>query len=139
MVMRSVISLDGDIIHQIQRDCLEYPKRCLAIATSHYWLIEQLLNQLRVKTILWLHWLSWGLSLLVVAATVIRYIENLMPINFWTLLTAGVMSWLLQQGIKRLLVYLQPLLNRWVLRHLLLYFLSLKQLEGLSYAVLLLR
>jgi hypothetical protein len=39
-LMRSVISADGDIFHQIKSDCLESPNFCRRIASAHYWLIR---------------------------------------------------------------------------------------------------
>ncbi|AFZ12795.1 hypothetical protein Cri9333_1913 [Crinalium epipsammum PCC 9333] len=129
IVMRSVISLDGDIIHQIQRDALETPKKCLAIATSHYWLINQLLNQLRITSTLWVNWVSWGISLLLVAAMVIPYAGRLMQVNFLTLLIPLLMSWLFQQGIKRILRFTSASMGSWALRQLLLRFLSPKPFE----------
>ncbi|HEY9874634.1 MAG TPA: hypothetical protein V6D12_14435 [Candidatus Obscuribacterales bacterium] len=129
MVMRSVIAVDGDIIHQIRRDCLEKQKRCLAIATSHYWLINQLLNQLPIKPTLWLNWLSWGLSLLIVLGMVILYPKNLMSVNPLILLVPLVMWWLLQEGIKRLLRILWPSVRPWFWRQLLLRFFSRKPFE----------
>jgi hypothetical protein len=129
IVMRSVISLDGDIIHQIQRDALETPKKCLAIASSHYWLINQLLNQLRITSTLWLNWVSWGISLLLVAAMIIPYAGRLMQINLLTLLIPLLMSWLFQHGIKRLLRSTSASMGSWALRQLLLRFLSPKPFE----------
>ncbi|NES46499.1 hypothetical protein, partial [Moorena sp. SIO2C4] len=35
-LMRSVIALDGEILHQIKRDCLENPDFCCQIADAHY-------------------------------------------------------------------------------------------------------
>ena len=129
IVMRSVISLDGDIINQIQREALETPKKCLAIANSHYWLINQLLNQLRITSILWVNWVSWGISLLLVAAMVIPYAGRLMQVNLLTLLIPLLMSWLFQQGIKRILRFTSASMGSWALRQLLLRFLSPKPLE----------
>lgn len=126
LVMRSVISLDGDIIHQIRHDCLKDSTWCLAIATAHYWLIDQLLNQLQIKTVLLFNSLSWGLSLLTVALTLIHYLEQLNPL---TLLASAVMSWLFQQGYRYLLRLLFPPLRRWLLRQLLFRLLSPNQLE----------
>ena len=129
IVMRSTIALDGDIIHQIRRDCLERPKRCLAIARAHYWLINQLLNQLRIKATSWLNWLAWGLSLSIVALVVMLNAEHLMPINPLKLLAPAAIWWLLQEGIKRLLSFLWPFVRRWAWRQFLLRFLSPKPLE----------
>ncbi|MBD2002413.1 MULTISPECIES: hypothetical protein [Cyanophyceae] len=126
IVMRSVISLDGDIIHQIRHDCLVDSTWCLAIATAHHWLVAQLLNNLHLKTALLLKWISWGLSLLVVLPTVIVYIQQL---NLLNLLVSLLTSWLLQIGFKRLLYLFFPLLNRWLLRQLLLRLLSSNLME----------
>ncbi len=121
IVMQSTIALDGDIIHQIRHDCLKDSIWCLAIATAHHWLIDQLLNQLQLKIALWLNGLSWTLSLLTTAATVIA---NLQRLNLWTLLASVAMSWFLQVGFKRLLLLFLPLLRRWLFRQLLLRLLS---------------
>ena len=139
IVMRSTISLSGDIIHQLRRDCLERPKRCLAIARAHYWLINQLLNQLRIKATRWLNWLAWALSLSIVALVVILNAEYLMPIDSLKLLAPAASAWLLQQGIKRLLRFLWPFVRRWAWRQFLLRFLSPKPLEKKIAQVLLRR
>ncbi|MBZ8183151.1 hypothetical protein [Oscillatoria salina] len=118
-LMRSVISLDGDILHQIANDCLSLPDFALKITSAHYWLIEQLLAQLRLEAQNWLNWFSWGLSLIIVAVTVLGNLEKLLPINPITLLAPLLMAWLLQVGIKRLLLLILPHFRRWLLRQLL--------------------
>ncbi len=128
-LMRSVISADGDIFHQIKSDCLERPNFCRRIASAHYWLIEQLMSQLRLRTLLRLNQLSWGLSLLIVAATVIPFLWPLMAANPWLLLAPVVMCWLLQVVLKRLLRLLSPTITRWALRRVLSGWLSRKPLE----------
>lgn len=128
-LMRSVISADGDIFHQIKSDCLERPNFCRRIASAHYWLIEQLMSQLRLRTLLRLNQLSWGLSLLIVAATVIPYIQHFMEANPLLLLAPVLMSWLLQVGLQRLLLLLLPTVRRWALRQLLSGLLSRKALK----------
>ncbi len=128
-LLRSVISTDGDIIHQIKSDCLEHPKFCRQITSAHYWLIEQLLSQLRLRAQLKVNQLSWALSLLIVAAIVIPYLPQLIQASPWTLLAPIVMSWLLQVGLKHLLRLLLPTLGRWALRQLLSSLLSRQLLE----------
>ncbi|MEC4983045.1 MAG: hypothetical protein SAJ37_05190 [Oscillatoria sp. PMC 1068.18] len=118
-LMRSVISLDGDIFHQVAHDCLSLPDFALKISSAHYWLIEQLFVQLRLEAQNWLNWFSWGLSLIIVAVTVLGNLEKLLPINPITLLAPLLMSWLLEVGIKRLLLLILPRLRRWLLRQLL--------------------
>lgn len=128
-LMRSVISIDGDIIHQIRSDCLDPPDFGCQLACAHYWLIDQLLGQLRLRARVKLNQLSWGLSLLIVAATVIPYIRQLWRVNPWLLLAPMLMSWLLQLVLQRLLrLFLIPL-GRWALRQLLLGLLSRRLLK----------
>jgi hypothetical protein len=128
-LMRSVISTDGDILHQIKSECLERPNFCRKIASAHYWLIDQLLGQLRLRAILRLNQLSWGLSLLIVATTAIAHIKQLMQVNPWTLLAPVVMAWLLQIGLQRLMRLFLPTVGRWALRRLLSGLLSRQPLE----------
>lgn len=128
-LMRSVISTDGDIIHQIKSDCLERPKFCYTIASAHYWLIDQLLSQLRLRVLLKVNLLSWGLSISITAVTVIPYIQQLIQTNPLMLVAPVVMSWFLQVGLKRLLMLLLPTVGRWALRQLLARLLSPKPLD----------
>lgn len=129
-LMRSVIATDGDIIHQIKSDCLERPDFCRQITSAHYWLIDQLLGQLRLGILVRLNQLSWGLSLLIVGASAIPYIKQLMQVSPWLLWTPVVISWLLQVALKRLLYFfILPTVGRWALRHLLLRLLSRKSLD----------
>ncbi|MGK7926231.1 MAG: hypothetical protein AB4290_13475 [Spirulina sp.] len=62
-VMRSLISIDGDILYQVDRRYLEQPDLAIALTSAHYWLIEQLLGKLRLEGKLLLFWVSWILSL----------------------------------------------------------------------------
>ncbi|HEY9649065.1 MAG TPA: hypothetical protein V6C95_00270, partial [Coleofasciculaceae cyanobacterium] len=123
-LMRSVISIDGDIIHQIKNDCLERPDFCSTFVSAHFWLIDQLLGQLRVRASMKLNQLSWGLSVVIVVVTIIPYIQQLIQTNPWMLLMPVVMSWLLQVVLKRLLRSFLPILSRWILRRVLAGLLS---------------
>lgn len=123
IMMRSVISPDGDIIHQIRRDSLEIPERCLAIASAHHWILEQLLNQLGINLTVWLNWLAGGLSLLIVSLIVIGY-RQILSINPLTLLALLLMWWLLQKCCKILLKLLLPIFRRWAFRQLFLHLFS---------------
>ena len=128
ILMRSVISLDGDIMHQVRRDCLEDATRCRAIATAHHWLIEQLLNQLclkKVRLLNWLNWLSWGLSFLIVAVLVIVYVVNFNTVNPLFILPAGLVMWgILQVSLKSLLFLLLPPFQAWAFRQWLRWLIS---------------
>ena len=117
-IIRSLIALDGDIIHQIKSDCLENPDFCYQVASAHYWLTNQLLDKLNLRLLLKLNLVSWLLSLLTVISTVIPNLERMQE-NIWMWPGTVLMSWLLQTGIKRLLFLFLPILRRWFLRRML--------------------
>lgn len=127
MVMRSVVSFDGEIINQIRRDCLEDAESGVAIATAHHWVLQQLLNQLNFRInvpSLWLKLIPWGLSLLIVlVVSIILLATNLIPVPL-TLLLMLVILVLLQYLFRRLLPLYKPLLRRWIARQFLSNFLS---------------
>jgi hypothetical protein len=127
-VMRSLLSLDGDIIHQIKSDCLERPQFCQKMVSAHYWLIDQLLQQLRLRIVFWLEGISWGLSVLTVVLAAIPYIQPLL-LNPITLLIPVLASWLLRLVLKPLLLLLLPFMRRWTVRQMLLGLLSHQSLR----------
>lgn len=53
-VFRTVLALDGDIIHQITEDCLK-SSNCRALVSLHFWLVEQLLDRLQLQSIIYLN------------------------------------------------------------------------------------
>lgn len=119
-LMRSTISPDGNILHQIRADCLERPDFCNNIAAAHYWLIAQLLGQLRLGTIRRrFRWLPWGLSVLIVAVGVLPFLGLLVQVSPWLLLVPLVLVGLLQIVLRPLLVWLFPTLGCWQQRQLL--------------------
>ena len=128
-LIRTVISLDGDIMQQIKRDCLENHHFYRQIATCHYWLIEQLLSQLRLGSLVKLNLLiiivSWTIALLMMAAMVMLFISEFLN-HPWMFLVAVVMTWLLQVGLLFLLRLFLPRIRHWIFRRILLGFLSYK-------------
>ncbi len=125
-LMRSVILTNGEIFHQIKSDCLERPAFCHKIASAHYWLIAQLLGQLRLRTFLKLNQLAWWLSWLIVVLMIIPFVPLLIQTSVWMLLALVLILWLLQRVLQSLLRWLLP---RWVMRQLLPGLLSRKPLE----------
>lgn len=111
-LVRSFIALDGDSIHQICHDCLANPQFALQINLAHHWLINQLISQLRLDFDKWLNTLSWSISIPTVMVTVIGYWERFTE-DFWLVVFPPVMAWLLQDGIKRFLMFIFPFLRRW--------------------------
>ena len=128
-LMRSVISTDGDILHQIQSQCLEEPQFCQQIAAAHYWLIEQLLSKLRWERLVHLNQLAWVLSLLSTATIVITNFRELVQGELWMWLIPVVMSWVLKLVWQVLLSWLLPTFTRWFLRRLVSGLLSANRVE----------
>ena len=128
-LMRSVIGLDGDIIHQIQRNCLERPNFSHQISTAHYWLIEQVMRQLRfgkyVPLTGLINGLAWGLTLLISMLLVIPFIPVFLN-NPWMLIAVLIMVGLFYMGFRRLFHLLRPTARRWIMRRIVAGFLSSK-------------
>ena len=128
-LMRSVIGMDGDIMHQIQRNCLERPKFSHQISAAHYWLIEQIMSQLRFGEYVPLTGLinvfAWGLALLIALLLVIPFIPVFLN-NPWMLIAVLVMIGLFYIGFRRLLYLWRPTARRWMMRRIIAGFLSSK-------------
>lgn len=129
VLMRSVISSDGDIFHQIKNDCIERPNFCRQIASAHYWLIDQILGQLRLRSVVKLNQLALWISLLITGAAVIFAIPLLLKINFWLLLPLLVIALLLQMILRSLLRLILPIIGRGAMRFVLSGLLSRKLWE----------
>lgn len=128
-LMRSVISSDGEVLHQLKSNCLDYPDFCRQIALAHYWLIEQLLSQLRLKGLVKGKRLVRVLSWLIVMAIALLWIPLLIPINPWLLLPLLFVALLLQWVLQNLLRQRLPSISRWIWRKLLSGLLSHKPFE----------
>jgi hypothetical protein len=128
-LMRSVISSDGEVLHQIKSNCLDYPDFCRQITLAHHWLIEQLLSQLHLKSLVKGDRLVRVLSWLIVVAIALLWIPLLIQVNPWLLwvmlLVALPLQWVLQNLLRRRL----PSISRWIWRKLLSGLLSHKPLE----------
>lgn len=128
-LMRTVISPDGDIFHQIKNDCLERPIFCRQIAAAHYWLIDQILCQLRLRAIFKFNQLALWISLLITGIVVIVFMPLLMKINPWLLLPLLVISLLLQMILRSLLRVILPIIGRGTMGYVLSGLLSRKLWE----------
>lgn len=128
-LMRSVISSDGEVLHQIKSNCLEDPDFCRQITLAHYWLIEQLLSQLRLKGFVHGTRLIRVLSWLTVVAIALLWIPLLIQVNPGLLLALLFVALLLQRVLENLMRLRLPSFRRWVGRQLLSGLLSHKPLE----------
>ncbi len=128
-LMRSVISTDGEILQQIKSDCLEHPDFCRQIASAHYWLIDQLLSQLRIKPFVHLNQLAGVLSWLIVAAIALPFVPLLIEVNPWLLVALIFIALILQQVLQNWMRSQLPSFSRWVLHRVFLGLLSHKPIE----------
>jgi hypothetical protein len=127
--MRSVISTDGEVLHQIKNNCLEYPDFCRQITLAHHWLIDQLLSQLHLRRLVNGNRLIRVLSWLIVVAIALLWIPLLIQVNPWLLLALLVVALLLQRVLQNLMRLRLPSFRRWFGRQLLSGLLSHKPLE----------
>lgn len=128
-LMRSVISLDGEVLQQIKSNCLENPDFCRQIASAHYWLINQLVCHLRLGALINVKRLAWVVSWIIAVAIAVPFIPLLIEINPWLLLALVLMVWLLQRGLQNLLLSRSSSFTRWTWRRLLSGLLSHNSLE----------
>ncbi|AFZ19867.1 hypothetical protein [Allocoleopsis franciscana] len=128
-LMRSVISSDGEVLHQIKSNCLEYPEFCRQITLAHHWLINQLLSQLHLKGLVKGKLLVRVLSWLTVVAIALLWIPLLIQINPWLLWVMLFAALLLQRVLQNLIWLRLPSLSRWIWRKLLSGLLSHKPLD----------
>ena len=114
IVLRTMLSPDGDIINQVCHDYLQHD-RCWEIVVAHHWLINQLLGNLGTKTGQVIQVLSWVASFLSVwlpsAMSILSDLENIVRIVV-SVLVAVLLIWPVQIIIKRLLTGLSP----WIVR-----------------------
>lgn len=128
-LMRSVISTDGEVLHQLKSNCLDYPDFCRQIALAHYWLIEQLLSQLRLRGLVKGDRLVRVVSWLTVVVIALLWIPLLIQVNPWLLWVMLLVALLLQRVLQNLMRLRLPSISRWIWRKLLSGLLSHKPLE----------
>lgn len=94
-ILQSIIFLDGDIFHKIQKDFLEKNSQLSNVISAHYWLCEQVLNyfQTNLNLLVWevaafvpagflahdLYPKNWGLSIITWVVAIIGFVT----IRFW--------------------------------------------------------
>lgn len=113
-LLRSVISPDGDILHQICSSSLQHPD-FPEISAAHHWLTVQLLNHLHAN-LNWIPWLIWlaftsiyigricwqGISNSEIKCLVIYFGLSLLSRLLWTWLQPLVIRWFLARIISSL-------------------------------------
>jgi hypothetical protein len=122
-VVRTVISLDGDVIQQICRDYLAHPQFA-AIVSAHHWLATQLLQQLRLSLAGVANMVMGGMSAIAFLLTLLHHFQDLLlqPIHtldtmlpFLTLSLLPAVIWRLFR--QQLLPWLNRTVLRWVMKN----------------------
>ncbi|MEM9543932.1 MAG: hypothetical protein AAGA60_31170 [Cyanobacteria bacterium P01_E01_bin.42] len=116
--VRSLISMDGDILYQVDRRYLERPELAIALTSAHYWLIEQLLGRLELGGELWLGVLSWLFSLSTIIPYIIQFLEQ-DRLDFLTLIGMSLLSWAIQIVCRYVLKFIMSQLWRFILKQML--------------------
>lgn len=107
ILMRSVISLDGDIINQVRKECLNNPQKSLAIATAHHWLIAQITRQIGVKSVSYkhLHQKMWIIAIAIAVVALILALANIIPwwLSLAIAIVAAAIAWFVprQASVRR--------------------------------------
>lgn len=117
-VVRSLISLDGDILYQIDRRYLAQTEIAIALTTAHYWLIEQLLGKLKLEGKLLLNLLSWLLSISTIIPYLVQFWEQ-NKLNLLALISMSLSSWIIQTIWRYFLKFLMGQIWRFVLTQML--------------------
>ncbi len=77
LVLRTVVSLDGDVLNQIESRLMDSPDECLAVTTVHYWLMDQLTGELRSDIRQLLAGLAWAIAIAPPAITLAASVNHL--------------------------------------------------------------
>jgi hypothetical protein len=117
-VVRTVLSIDGDLLQQISHDALTHP-RCREIIAAHHWLSVQLMNQLRLSIAAYLDKIALGGSLSVFVVNLgqsapLLVSDPILAIPQVGLGAVGSMALTLLWSFSR--TTLLPRLNRWLVR-----------------------
>ncbi|MDY7012541.1 MAG: hypothetical protein SVX43_02875 [Cyanobacteriota bacterium] len=118
-VMHSLISLDGEISHQVCDRWLEEGELALKIASCHHWFVQQVLRGLPIRPRRSLAGLAWGIAALVAAGIVALNWQKFLAGDAiaWSILF--LMMWLIQRALSFLLNRSSVWLRRWLLRQIL--------------------
>jgi hypothetical protein len=110
-LLRSLISPDGDILHQICSSSLQHPYFS-EISSTHHWLTTQLLNHLYAN----LNWIPRSIWVVLTGVCIwLPWRQGILSLSIKEL----VISFVLPLLLKILWMWLQPLVIRWTLARIL--------------------
>ncbi|MDY6781689.1 MAG: hypothetical protein SW833_03900 [Cyanobacteriota bacterium] len=118
-VMRSLISFEGEMNHQVCRYWLEDAALALQIISCHHWLISQILRGLSLGPVRSHNGIAWGIVALIGAGILAFNWQNFLVAGGTGWLVLLVFLWLVQRAIAFILNRLSPGLRRWFLYQML--------------------
>ncbi|NEO84265.1 MAG: hypothetical protein F6J87_08430 [Spirulina sp. SIO3F2] len=121
-LLKTFLSLDGDIIHKIAEECLQDERLAQDLTAAHYWLIQQLFRRLQLEVQQFLDRLSWGSTAVMVGGYWLSQWQQFLQADprqklIELALTVGV-SWLLKLLVQQGLRWIAPWLQRQLVRRL---------------------
>ncbi|MBE9118313.1 hypothetical protein IQ249_20685 [Lusitaniella coriacea LEGE 07157] len=118
-LIRSTISLDGNITNQVCHDCLSDGELAAKLISTHSWLIQQLTRRLHFYFQRKVDALAWLLSIAMIAIVLLCTLPTVreMPQGLWML--PILMAWLLQKALKPFFRWILPRWQKWLFRQLL--------------------
>ena len=112
-VMKSLISVDGDVINQISSDCLSHQLRP-QLTTAHYWFLQQITRQLPWQRTFIVDLLAWSIAILLILCLIIAYPQGVLT-NLLALGIVLIIMWGLQKILKFLLSFNAKAIDRWAI------------------------
>ncbi len=100
-VIKSLLSPDGDMLHQVSSYYLNHRQDCRQITASHYWLLQQLTRHLAWQRTRIVDILAWSIALLCTLGLLLLYPQSI---------TANILAWgiviLVTWGLQKLLKFI---------------------------------
>ncbi len=119
-VIKTILNIEGAINNEIVYGYLKQPKLLKKIYSTHFLLIEEFLNKLRIFSnfTLNVNLLAAVISLIIVIITIIFNWHKFIVLNPLLFLLPILMWWLLKQGIKQIINLYLPNINNMILGYL---------------------
>lgn len=113
-VIKSLLSPDGDMLHQISSYYLDRHQLCQEIASAHYWLLQQLARPLAWRGTRLVDMLAWAIAIIVILSLFIAYPQGITTnILAWGIVI--LVTWGLQKLLKFMLSFRSGNIDQWAI------------------------
>lgn len=113
-VIKSLLSPDGDMLHQISSYYLNHHQFCAEITSAHYWLLQQLTRPLAWQQTRLGDILAWLVAVLLMLGLVIAYPQGIIT-NIGALAIVILVTWGLQKLLRFIFSFGARALDRWAI------------------------